>query len=521
MNIEGVNLLPPLSGNGRVEAGVQPLLENGAIPEGFANALMGQIGLLSEANGQAELPGQLQDMAMPQNMDNLHETVGLLKQKGDGEEFVALFEKYLPIADKKNEAVGLNQNVGPEATLRTFCASQKYATPSIAPAEAATAQGMGRALTGALKFATPDISLSEEVTVQGISPALTALTGVPKAITPDFAPAEVATAQGMSLAPDDTVATQDMGITLIGEPKPTAPSLAPDEAVVAQGGMSEAPDDEAATAQDMGIALADALQPDMLSVAPDEAVVAQDMIGMALNSQTFVRPLPGEAKLNVSVEDAVLGGVRQKETALRQTIQNGQGFNLQALENAGAAEKTLAPEKQASLLGLEKAASAVTTDMLPIHRPVDNRADSPAITKPLTHPGWSKDLGEQILWMNNKEMPAAELRLNPAHLGPISVRIDVNQDQATILFTALHAEVKEAIEASIPKLREMLLTQQINLVSVNISQNSTPDQGRPQPQAFSKTPGNGEQGSNGAAGATEKIEPDQIVVGKGLLNLYA
>jgi len=59
--------------------------------------------------------------------------------------------------------------------------------------------------------------------------------------------------------------------------------------------------------------------------------------------------------------------------------------------------------------------------------------------------------------MNNKSISAAEIKLNPAHLGPISVRIDVNQDQATIMFTAQHADVKEAIEASIPKLREMLV----------------------------------------------------------------
>ena len=109
MNIEGVNLLSLLPGNSRVEGGVQSLLENGAIPEDFANALMGQIGLLSEANGQAELSGQLQGMAMPQPMDNLRETGDLLKHKGDEEELVALFEKYLPIPDKKNEAAGLNE----------------------------------------------------------------------------------------------------------------------------------------------------------------------------------------------------------------------------------------------------------------------------------------------------------------------------------------------------------------------------------------------------------------------------
>ena len=159
--------------------------------------------------------------------------------------------------------------------------------------------------------------------------------------------------------------------------------------------------------------------------------------------------------------------------------------------------------------------------MVQFHSPVDNRSDSPALTKPLSHPDWSQDLGEQIVWMNTKGLSAAEIRLNPAHLGPLSVRIDVNQDQATVMFTAQNAGVKEAIEASIPKLREMLATQQLNLVNVTISQNSTSDQRRPHYQNFSQTPENNEQGIDGVTGITGKIEHDQVGVNKGLLSIYA
>ena len=81
MNIEGVNLLSLLPGNNTIEGGAQSLPENGAIPEDFSNALMGQIELLSEANGQVELPGQLQSMVMPQTINNLHDIGDLLKQQ--------------------------------------------------------------------------------------------------------------------------------------------------------------------------------------------------------------------------------------------------------------------------------------------------------------------------------------------------------------------------------------------------------------------------------------------------------
>lgn len=270
-------------------------------------------------------------------------------------------------------------------------------------------------------------------------------------------------------------------------------------------------------------ALSDALKSTVPDITPDAVAIAQNMsAAMASNGLPFVNTLPEETKLNKQA--IVSGDFLQKETAvLSQSIQNEPGFNLQSLENPDPAEKTLMIEKKSAISGIEQAASGVTADMGSLHKQVDNRTDSPAIARPLTHPDWSKDLGNQIVWMNNKAISAAEIKLNPAHLGPISVRIDVNQDQATILFTAQHAEVKEAIEASIPKLREMLGTQQLNLINVNVSQNSTSDQGQSQSsyQSFSKTSENREQGIEGVTNPTEKIEPDQIIVNKGLLSIYA
>jgi flagellar hook-length control protein FliK len=244
---------------------------------------------------------------------------------------------------------------------------------------------------------------------------------------------------------------------------------------------------------------------------------------MALNGLSFAKPLLPEAtQLNMTGKDeVVLGESPQKETVLPQLLTDKQGVNLSVVKNADPAEKTLAIEKQASLLGIEKKAPDVSATMVQFHSPVDNRTDSPAITKPLSHPDWSKDLGEQIVWMNTKALSAAEIRLNPAHLGPLSVRIDVNQDQATVMFTAQNAGVKEAIEASIPKLREMLATQQLNLVNVTISQNSTSDQRRPHYQNFTQTPENNEQGIDGVVGITDKIEHNRVVVNKGLLSIYA
>ncbi|MBE0437411.1 MAG: hypothetical protein IBX56_16595, partial [Methylomicrobium sp.] len=94
-------------------------------------------------------------------------------------------------------------------------------------------------------------------------------------------------------------------------------------------------------------------------------------------------------------------------------------------------EKKLAPATV-----VEKPVPKMALDMAQLHRQIagQTRIEAPAMSKPMAHPEWGQELGERIVWMNNRAMPFAELRLNPQHLGPISIRIDMNQDQTTIAF---------------------------------------------------------------------------------------
>jgi flagellar hook-length control protein FliK len=268
-----------------------------------------------------------------------------------------------------------------------------------------------------------------------------------------------------------------------------------------------------------------ALTAALSSITPDNVATAQNLSEVMAANGLLVAPAPAppeEPKLQGPVENAAISGaVLNKETRLRQSVQNEQSVTLAALENTDSvtAEKTPSLKKQSSLLAIDPATSGTTAAMSSAHSPVDNKVYSSEITRPLTHPGWGKDLGGQIVWLYNKDIPAAEIKLNPEHLGPMSVRIDIEHDQATIIFTAQHAEVKEAIEASIPKLRDMLGAQQINLVNVTVSQNATSDQR--QSQAFYKTPENNGPGLDAVADAPAAVEHERISVSKGLLSIYA
>jgi flagellar hook-length control protein FliK len=242
---------------------------------------------------------------------------------------------------------------------------------------------------------------------------------------------------------------------------------------------------------------------------------------------SFIEPATENAKPSQMTK--VSGDVLQGEAVFRQPEQSKQDvINLKYLGDAGQSEKTGRVEQQVLNLNTdgEKTVSRIGTDMIQPNRPVaDNKTDVPAITKPLSHPEWNKDVGERIVWMSSKAIPSAEIRLNPQHLGPISVRVDVTDDKATVAFTAQHAVVRETLEASIPKLREMMSAQQINLVEVNVSQGSASDQGRSQAQNFAQTSGRG-QGMvdgviDGVDDVEQEIESGRAVVSKGLLSLYA
>ncbi|MGY6277586.1 flagellar hook-length control protein FliK [Methylomonas sp. MgM2] len=181
-----------------------------------------------------------------------------------------------------------------------------------------------------------------------------------------------------------------------------------------------------------------------------------------------------------------------------------------------------------------KSLPAVAADIAKLNQAM--RGDAPAIpaqplmTKHLNDPAWNNELSEKLIWMHKQAVPSAELRLNPEHLGPVLVKIDINHDQASVAFTTPHSAVKDAIEAAIPKLREMLGGQQLNLVDVNVSQQQS-DQ-RQQARDFFQMAsdfsrnqhGAGADGDtqlNEAQNLVDEIEEGRAVASNGLLSLFA
>jgi flagellar hook-length control protein FliK len=119
----------------------------------------------------------------------------------------------------------------------------------------------------------------------------------------------------------------------------------------------------------------------------------------------------------------------------------------------------LGPLQQAALTGAQAMAGNATEKLTP-------HVGSPA---------WDQALGQKVVWMVAGEQQSASLTLNPPDLGPLQVVLNVSNAQATASFIAAQPEVRQALEAAMPKLREMLSDAGIQLGQATVSA-GTPNQ---------------------------------------------
>ncbi|MBI3712961.1 MAG: flagellar hook-length control protein FliK [Burkholderiales bacterium] len=83
--------------------------------------------------------------------------------------------------------------------------------------------------------------------------------------------------------------------------------------------------------------------------------------------------------------------------------------------------------------------------------------------------GWDVAVGQKMIWMVAGEESSVQLSLNPPDLGPLQVVLSVNDNQIDASFVSAHLDVREAIEAASPKLKEMMENAGISLTGFSVS----------------------------------------------------
>ncbi len=85
------------------------------------------------------------------------------------------------------------------------------------------------------------------------------------------------------------------------------------------------------------------------------------------------------------------------------------------------------------------------------------------VTQPVGSPGWSEEVGHRIVWMANRMESRAELVLTPPQMGRVEVSLTISGDQASANFASANPAVRDALEAALPRLREVLADAGIQL----------------------------------------------------------
>ncbi len=142
-------------------------------------------------------------------------------------------------------------------------------------------------------------------------------------------------------------------------------------------------------------------------------------------------------------------------------------------------------------------------------------------------PKWDGEFSQKIVLMANQRNQVAEIRLNPAHLGPVEVSLNIVNDQgtqaATAQFLSGNLAVREAIEASLPKLREMMAENGIELGNVTVGAESSEQQANTSQQEQGS--GRGKSSDSGFSSNIESGEYTKVTIApqshQGLVNTFA
>lgn len=120
-------------------------------------------------------------------------------------------------------------------------------------------------------------------------------------------------------------------------------------------------------------------------------------------------------------------------------------------------------------------------------------------------PALLKDLQQQFATLDEGTSRTVELRLDPPELGRVTVRISMVGDEARVAFTAAQGGAREALEAALPKLREMFEQAGLSLGEAQVGTGSGQD---------SRGRGQASEGVPGVAGASatdqEALEDAQV-----------
>lgn len=141
------------------------------------------------------------------------------------------------------------------------------------------------------------------------------------------------------------------------------------------------------------------------------------------------------------------------------------------------------------------------------------------LSQPLTEPGFAPEMAARLSVLAADGVQEARLHLNPAEMGPVTVQIIVDGQQAQISFHAEHEQTRAVLEQSLPDLAAALRDSGLTLSGGGVFQQPG-DQGHAAQSEAGNAPAAGGR-ADARLSVSAEAAPTPIRQSRGVVDLYA
>ncbi|MEL4429178.1 flagellar hook-length control protein FliK [Shewanella mangrovisoli] len=279
--------------------------------------------------------------------------------------------------------------------------------------------------------------------------------------------------------------TTELGATDIGAKAINVSTQPADKALASQSMVSQAVDNQ------ISIKAANASASDVLTTNAATAANTNDLNTLGTNAATNVS---GTTAIDPSLtadnpsRAEISAGFLLKDAKLAVTLEAQQDSQVAALspgsEEAGNEFKPVEFKAVSSLHSLATPATQrqdIPQVQLSLRQGVETQNQMQEMIQ-----RFSPVMKQQLVTMVSQGIQQAEIRLDPPELGHMLVKVQVHGDQTQVQFHVTQSQTRDVVEQAIPRLRELLQEQGMQLADSHVSQG---DQGQRREGGFGEAGG--------------------------------
>ncbi|MCY9865426.1 flagellar hook-length control protein FliK [Vibrio coralliirubri] len=143
---------------------------------------------------------------------------------------------------------------------------------------------------------------------------------------------------------------------------------------------------------------------------------------------------------------------------------------LSGLGKAGVKEDSKDSTFAQQIASAAGAQGTATVGSAPTRAEIQAAQQAPLqLTKELAN----EQVAEKVQMMMSKNLKNLDIRLDPPELGQMKIRMTMNNDVANVHFTVSNQQARDVIEQTLPRLREMLAQQGLQLADSSVQQQNS------------------------------------------------